>query len=682
MEWRESVPLNREESAYETSLHWVLAAELAKKLEVTPSVLANWRSRYSDFPPTKKSESGQFLYDRDAVNQWFNAREQGSFLGQGKVRIWNMFDSTRGHLEEGDLLLTGLAMLSMIKLGKKPFIDVCADRLFAKTQVGIGEVLLSVFDLWEYRGMDVETIWNKFAEVNLDDIPQWLDALDKLSTGRLSNYITSEPINELIVSLVKHSNIQVFDPAAGQGRTLLRVANDIGGEAVGQEINPQSREICILRAFLLDIPLNIQLGDSLSDDKFSAALYEVVVCDPPMNQKLPDQVRNKLWPFGRPGFTADWIWTQHLAMHLSKTGEGYLSLSSGALYNRQSSEIRREMIRRGCIEAVISLPPLATSARIPLALLCLRAPDIKLGAPVLMIDASDFDVRRVDEFVSNIPDLVKRIGEFRENPNSFVPDESSTIVSILDLLEGDCTLVPAQYIARSKKAEFPYKGDLGVLLQDLRQSAHKMGLNLPEVTSSEIEMNHVPLKTLRLGEMAYVISGVRVEAEIFFFEPGEKVSLETTQSVLTVKALRAAGPLASSEFMSEAKLNDRAITKPGDIVFTRIGESKAKVDANGGNLILSPLSILRLDSRFDPYVVAAALNSDHVRKLTTGSVIGRLDLDMLEIPQIPIGQAKFLRAALIEVERLEGNVESLRNLVIKWNTIGGEYLATASGVIL
>jgi type I restriction-modification system DNA methylase subunit len=679
MNWRLSVQRNSEESPNVGRLNWILGVDLAKELNVKPPVLGNWRNRYSDFPPTMKSESGQFLYNREEVLLWSKSRDRES---KTETQIWNLVNSMRGSLDEGEYLLTGLAMLTMIKLGKKSPSDNCKNRQLAKTLGETGKALLSAFDLWDYRELNVNAIWNKFDGVNVEDIPLWLQVFDNLPKGKVSEDTTAESINELIAKLVEHVGSTVFDPAVGQGRTLLGVAKGIQGNAVGQEINQRARELCLLRAFLLGVPANIRLGDSLTEDAFSAEQYEVIVCDPPMNYKLSDSARAKSWPFGQPRTPGDWAWAQLIVMHLTEMGEGYLSLSSGALFHRSASEIRRELIRRGCIEVVISLPPLATSARIPIALICLRAPDIKPGADVLLIDASNIEGRRVEEFLSNIPDVVGKVQAFRKNPAGFVSDDRSVIVSVLDLLEGDCSLVPSQYIARSRKSEAPFSGELRPLLLSLQASTQNIALRVSEIPVVEFELNRVSLKTLRLKNMAQIIAGVRIASEIQTFEIGGKRTSPGIQPVLTVKILRAGGPLISNEFIEDEQIQPRAVTQPGDIVITRIGEWQAKVDAVGGNLILAPLSILRLDSKFDPYVVAAALNSDHVRKFKMGSVIGHINLDLIEIPQISIEQAQVLRKTFMQIEQLEANVAVVLQRLAEWHKTSGEYLATASEVNL
>jgi hypothetical protein len=680
--WRPSVQPDNHTAKNQSPIEiaWVTAAEIAKELNVKPPVLGNWRKRYSDFPATKKSETGLFLYNRSEVLRWRQLQEQGSTSTSS--RIWNLINYMRDGMDEGEYVLTGLALLCLIKLGKVSPDPGYKDRILVKKQGAVGEVLLSVFEQWERYRRDIDPIWAKFEAVRVGDISTWLSAFDELPKGRVWQDTTAEPINELVAGLVEHINTTIFDPVTGRGHTLLRIAKQNGGTADGQEINQRSREICILRAFLLDLSVNIKLGDSLVNDEFASKRYQVVVADPPMGMKLSEGARSKSWPLGSPGSIGDWAWAQHVVSHLAANGEGYINLSSGALSHRQSSEIRREMIRRGCVEAVISLPPLSTAARVPLALLCLRAPDVKTGVGVLMIDANDMSSRRVEEFVSSIPDIVSKVMAFRANPDSFIADEQSVVVPVLDLLQGDCSLVPTQHIARSRKSEVSYTGYLRPLLESLRSGANAVALHLSDTSVGEFELTHVPLKTLRLKETANIISGVRIDAEIQRLESGMKSKTPGSQAVLTVRALRTPGPLLSTEYIEEEQFQTRGVTQSGDIVITRIGESQAKVDADGGNLVLAPLSILRLDSQFDPYVVAAALNSEHVRKLTTAGGIGRIDLDMLEIPQITGQKAQVLRETLLKIEHLEADIEVLRQQLVEWHKIGGDYLATASKVKL
>jgi hypothetical protein len=114
-----------------------------------------------------------------------------------------------------------------------------------------------------------------------------------------------------------------------------------------------------------------------------------------------------------------------------------------------------------------------------------------------------------------------------------------------------------------------------------------------------------------------------------------------------------------------------------------MGDSLAKVDAKGGNLVLAPLSIIRLDPTFDPYIVAAALNSSHVRKMTmSNSGIGRIDLDAVEIPQVSLEDARILRSAIQQMEELEGSIADLGEMLTRARNQAGDFLATADEVVL
>ena len=672
------MPPKDSSSTDENSIEWLTGTKMASELNVKPPVLGNWRVRNPDFPQTKKSPSGFFLYNRAAVLDWWE--KQGSRPTDRSRELSNMFSGLRFFLDEIDFVLLGLAALCLVKL-KKSLKEVRDEgRALVDQEGDVGAILLHVLALPNPFESELAAIWESFAKIDPEEIQEYLAAFDRFPRGRYLQGISPDPLNELIAELVRHKNVDVFDPASGEGGTLLLVAGKIHGEAEGQEIDEHSRQVSLLRAFLLDVTADIRLGDSLIPRPIPES-YEVVVSDPPMGLKLSENQRSYSGPFGLVRGDADWAWAQIVASHLKKTGEGYVNLRGGALFQRTSADVRREMIRRGCIEAVISLPPMSASSRVSTALLCLRAPDLNPGASVLMIDAGDVSSRDAEAFKQTIPGLVKKVKSFRANPKGFKGDKKSTVVSVLDLLEDECSLSPARYIARSNKSDLGVVAELRPLLNGIHNSIENISsLNLNDLPTRGIELSHIPLKVLRRENRAEVISGIRVEAPFHGLGIELFESTAPRQWILTVKSMRRPGMLRPNEYVDGDYSDSRAITRPGDIIIMRMGESQAKVDSVGGHLVLSPLSILRLDSTFDPWVVAAALNSDHARKLTVGVGLGRIDLDQLEIPQITSEESEPFQKVLRGLERLESDVEALKNQISNWQKEGGDFIATASQV--
>src|SRR5262249_31312156 len=107
------------------------------------------------------------------------------------------------------------------------------------------------------------------------------------------------------------------------------------------------------------------------------------------------------------------------------------------------------------------------------------------------------------------------------------------------------------------------------------------------------------------------------------------------------------------KFADPALVDPRSITQPGDIVLTTIGGIRTRVDAEGGHALGTSLQGLRLDlDAFDPRAVAALLTSEPNRQLVAG-VIPRVTVLELEIPRLPLDEARRFADALEAFERHE-----------------------------
>lgn len=675
--------------ALSTDGKWTTASKLAIELEVSPSRIANWRSRYSDFPKTLKSESGVTLYDREAVMLWkenqFPKSEGSSVYEKALDSLRNFSEILRESQDIEEFAPVALALLCLRKLGLNPQVLLNKNFDIKDHEDPILGVLATVLKQSRVNETSMQHLWNFLTEIDPSEVLSLLGLLDVTTPklrGRWGYPTSPDSLNTLISKLITSKTPKIYDPAVGEGRTLFAAVQETKGFAVGQDVNEKLIQIAKMRAHLLQISAELLVRNTI-DKPVSEFRYQVIVADPPMGMKYPSESQAFTGSFGTSRLVADWAWIQIVAMNLAKEGEGYINVTSGALFHRVSTNVRREMIRRGCIEAVISLPPLSSSSRVSSSLICVRAPDVRIGEGVLMLDASDVFSRDTTEFDSMIPEIVQIVKNFRENPASVSEYENATVVPILDLLEGDCSLAPAQRIAKSRKSQRTKVGELAPLLTAIDSAVQRIGeFSLGEFDGSQITISHKQLRDLRLSERATLIQGVRTEAEVIRQENENQKPPKGSQSVLTVKALRKPGPLRSVEFI-ESNVPSKAITEPGDIVITRMGDSLAKVDAIGGNLVLAPLGIIRVVPTLDPYIVAASLNSNHVRKMAmSSSGVGRIDLDAVEMPDISVESADKLRTYIQVIENLESHIESLRESLNLCKEQMGDFLATADEVIL
>src|SRR5262249_20117794 len=117
-------------------------------------------------------------------------------------------------------------------------------------------------------------------------------------------------------------------------------------------------------------------------------------CDPPYGgdsgrpNELPGDNRWRLLALAQrpPARANEFAWLAHVIYHLAPAGHGYVLLRQGALV-RSGTEatLRGELVRRGTIEALITLPPsLADKSSGPRVLLSVR-PGVSNPPPIVFM---------------------------------------------------------------------------------------------------------------------------------------------------------------------------------------------------------------------------------------------------------------------------------------------------------
>jgi type I restriction enzyme M protein len=182
--------------------------------------------------------------------------------------------------------------------------------------------------------------------------------------------------------------INILDPACGTGGMLSAAEDRIIGLnpdhpqvfVFGQELNPESYAIC--RADLMikgHDPTHVVLGNSFSDDGHEDSTFDYLLANPPFGvewKKVKDEVEKEARQFGHNGrFGAglprindgSLLFLQHMISKMQPvardgTGGSRVAivfngspLFTGAAWSGES-EIRRWILERDLLEAVIALP--------------------------------------------------------------------------------------------------------------------------------------------------------------------------------------------------------------------------------------------------------------------------------------------------------------------------------------
>jgi type I restriction enzyme M protein len=217
-----------------------------------------------------------------------------------------------------------------------------------------------------------------------------LRRFSEMSNETSGEHYTPRDIVNLLVSLVFSENVDdlkgegvirsIFDPCCGtggmlsigKGWVLENISKDVNFKLYGQELNPQTYSIC-KSDFMIsgENPEYIQLGSSLSSDKFEGKKFDYMVTNPPFGvswkteeEFIKNEERNPLGRFsvGTPR-TSDGslLFLQHMISKMETTGSRIGIVFNGSpLFTGDSgsgeSNIRRWIIENDWLECVVGLP--------------------------------------------------------------------------------------------------------------------------------------------------------------------------------------------------------------------------------------------------------------------------------------------------------------------------------------
>lgn len=198
-------------------------------------------------------------------------------------------------------------------------------------------------------------------------------------------------------------NTTVYDPTCGSGSLLLKVAEAATTpvSVYGQEKEEVTSGLARMNMILHHNPgAVIEQGNTLADPKFldgdQLKTFDYVVANPPFSDKrwsngLVGDPYKRFDGFGMPpDKQGDYAYLLHIIRSLKSTGRAACILPHGVLFRGNAeAEIRKSLVRRGLIEAIIGLPAnLFYGTGIPACILVIDKAGAASRKGIFMIDAS------------------------------------------------------------------------------------------------------------------------------------------------------------------------------------------------------------------------------------------------------------------------------------------------------
>lgn len=262
------------------------------------------------------------------------------------------------------------------------------------------------------------------------------------------------------------SDTTVYDPTCGSGSLLLKVGDEAGAKVslYGQEKDAATSGLARMNMILHDNPLAIVTqGNTLTDPKFKDGdrlkQFDYVVANPPFSDKRwstglnpLDDPHDRFKPFGvPPAKQGDYAYLLHIVRSLKSTGTGCCILPHGVLFRGNAeAEIRKSLIRKGYIKAIIGLPAnLFYGTGIPACIVVVDKKDATARKGIFMIDASQGFMKDGPKNRLRSQDIHKIVDAFTK---SATISGYSRMVPVEEIEKNDFNLNLPRYID-SQKAE-------------------------------------------------------------------------------------------------------------------------------------------------------------------------------------------------------------------------------------
>lgn len=609
----------------------VSASDIADIAGVSRGAVSNWRRRKEDtFPQPVAGSTAKPLFSRQDVNAWLEAHGYTPKQNADTTAVWAAMNQLYGELsadEASDLVLS---------------------LLIARKNGGSDERQLE-FQLEQLPWNRRHQVQDAIARVDGDRLASVADfVLERLarSLGKVGGefgFVGSRTTRTLAtLAASRPPGGVLYDPACGIAAALLEAVS-LGAKPrriIGHDINKRALHIAAQRAELHDVEVELVRTDVLSWDVDPSLRADTIILEPPFGVRWDpsSSLMDARFEFGTPPRArADMAWPQHVVAHLSETGRGYVLTPVGALFRSGAEgKIRAELLRRGCLEAIVGLPgKMLPQTAIPLALWVLRRPaPTPLTGQVLFIDASQTDAPE-----NHVADWLNKAAARQNVPHVEVP--------VGDVLTAEAVLTPSLWVEQTGhepgEAATAYANGWAGINTTLQELGHIVA-GFEDVTGLSTS------RTMTVGEL--------IEQRVLDLRTGRPKERYRDAP----PALR--GRLATAGDVRDGTLRETGLaqaidaypemTRPGDVLATTMHTIRARVDEVGGHLPSTGVYRLRVLNTdvLSPAYLAIALTGTWNERFQAGTTIQRAEIRHLQIPLLPPEDQHTIEQAVTSIARL------------------------------
>lgn len=668
--------------------------EVAALADVDASTVSNWRRRFEgSFPqPALMDDEGKRpKFDRSEVVEWLrqNPRVGGRRNGtQGD--LGRVFDLLRGTVKSDDHAEVVGRILEGIESDSRPNSDGhIRSSAEVRALLDDGQVNrdLTAPPYLQPGVEDKELVAVYTLLLSVADRLAFYDAALAERSNRLSESsetTTPVPLVEFLTALAAPTDHGfVIDPVAGYGSLLLSCIR--GGKAslgLGVDISAEAVRIANRRFLLADVNARSEIGDSLVGDALGSVRADLVIADPPLGlmfRSAAADSRSVVWEFGTPkSSNADTAWLQLAISRLLPGGRAIVVTTLGTLFqtDKATTQIRNEMVRRGAVQAIFTLPArLRTNTAVRLAVWVLTTPDSsERRTNVLLVDLATDDSTAIEPAGKGVAAFMR----WMDDAGATIDPTFAVAVPVIDLLAPDATLLPSRWISAEEDSldagDWKHRVDVSyqVALEMLGRDLHLPGIAIaPNFTAPE---------RTTIGELVKrgVLAIVRGRHMERYDGSAESYPIMSVRDVRARRLdLESVSDRAATGPSVEAQL-----VQPGDVLVYPDGDKVvARVWQESGWVLGRFMQVLRIaDGAWNAHYLAAAINSPtNIRYLVGG--VSRTHFNLADF-DVVVQSASDQRMAQSMEEGLEDLATRLAESAAAVQDVKAEMLnAVASGLV-